>query len=110
MTAKSSLCSVIARALGLICNARKPCANRFRLIKMAVDVDRHPADGESQAAELRNDAEHRLVGSVVADEDRIALRERCAPHQFADGIGLADAARLDLDDEFAGQYLDGARR
>ncbi len=72
----------------------KPGANRFRLIEMSIDVRHNPADRKSQAAELRNDAEHRLIGRIVADKNRIAAGERRMAHQFADRIGLVDAGRL----------------
>ena len=79
-------------------------------IEMSVDVRHDPANRKAQAAELRNDAEYRLVGDIVADEDRIAVGEWRAVHQVADRIGLVDAGRFDLDDELAGQNFNCAGR
>ena len=53
--------------------------------------------------------EDQLVGDVVADEDRVAVRERRIAHQLAHGGALVESDLLDLQDELAVQNLDRAR-
>ena len=75
---------------------------------MAVDARDDAADRKAQAAELGNDAEHRLIGNVVANENRAPAAKWCMLHQLYHRRRLADARRLDLDNGFAGQHLDRA--
>src|SRR5271165_6816160 len=89
-------------------DAREPSADRLRLGEPPVDRGCDTAHRKAQAAELRHDAKHRLVGNIVADEDRAALGKWRVPHQFAYCFGLVDAGRLDFDDEVARQNLNAA--
>src|SRR5690349_15905183 len=77
---------------------------------MAVDVRDHAADGKTQAAELRQDWEYRLVGRVVADENRVTALERRIFHQLAYRAGFVDSRHFDLEDELAGQDLNRSAR
>src|SRR6516165_9520485 len=77
---------------------------------MAVNVPDHTADGKAKAAELRKNREYRLVGRIVADENRLTALKRRILHQLAHGAGLVDAGCLDFEDELAGQDFDRPAR
>jgi hypothetical protein len=82
---------------------RKPGAHcRWRL-EYSVGSFHLALDGESISAKFRQDREHRLVGGVVADEDRGAVRERLTGHQLGDGRALVEILGLNLDDGLAEQ-------
>ena len=65
---------------------------------------------KAQPAESGNDVEHRLVGGVVADEDRMPTGERRVPHQGVDRVAFVDAGGFDLEHELARQDVDGMVR
>src|SRR6185437_15863188 len=61
---------------------------------MTVHVGREAADRIGAAAELGDDVEHRKVGQVIADEDRMPAGEWWELHQRAHGVALVDRAGL----------------
>src|SRR5579872_1471006 len=77
---------------------------------MTVHVGREAADRIGAAAELGDDVEHRKVGQVVADEDRMPAGEWWELHQRPDCVALVDRGWFDIDDEFSGKYLGGVLR
>ena len=86
-----------------------PAPHIARLLEHAGDALHLAADREADAAEFRHHRESRLVGHVVADEDRAAALERRVLHQFAHRRALVERGLLHLDDGLAGQDLDRGR-
>src|SRR5262249_53018740 len=87
-------------------DAFEPGANIVRRRKTTGSAGDLPADRNADAAELRHDGDCRLVGGVVADEDRPTASEGRVPHQLPHTRSLVETDRLDLEDEFAGKNLD----
>ena len=87
---------------------REPQTHVLWRVEMTMHAGNDAADGESEPAEIRNDAEDRLVGRVVADENRMPVVEWRVVHQLADGGRLAHPGRLDLEHLLARQHIDAA--
>src|SRR3984893_5939531 len=84
----------------------EPIAHLGRVVEAVGDALCAPAYRKRQAAKIRHDGKHTLVGDVVTDKDRAAPLERFVVHQFDDARRLVEAGMLDLADAFAGQHFD----
>ena len=87
-----------------------PAPHVARRLEHAGDALHFAPDRETDAVEFRQHLECRLVGHVVADEDRAASLERRVLHQLAHRGALVERGLLHLHHRFARQDLDRASR